>query len=196
MELKELDKALIYLNKALNTANETGDKRLIGNIYRNIGIAKEEKGNLNEALKLYYKAQKLFTEINEVNGLTRNTVNISTNYLKQNMFDSAFVIINRGIEIALKDENKKELTELYHNLGEYYALKNNKNKAAENYNKSLKYGEEMGIIKIRQQTYKVLSDLYYNFMEYEKALEYHKKYLAAKDTVFNRKNTNNLLNSK
>lgn len=74
MRRGNLDKALIYLDKAYGYAIETGNREEMADALYNIGIIYKEKGEMDSAREYLNSAQSVYDEIQDKDGSKKVTV--------------------------------------------------------------------------------------------------------------------------
>ncbi|MCX6303669.1 MAG: histidine kinase [Bacteroidetes bacterium] len=103
--------------KALNISKIINSHNLMYGAYKNIGSASSNLDNMKEAL--YYDRKCLKEAI--LSGNDKNILNICVNLGNDlttfSQFDSANLILDLGIKIAKKYDDKKQLCDLYINKG-------------------------------------------------------------------------------
>lgn len=74
MRRGNLDKALIYLDKAYGYAIETGNREEMADALYNIGIIYKEKGEMDSAMEYLNSAQSVYDELQDKEGSKKVTV--------------------------------------------------------------------------------------------------------------------------
>lgn len=74
MRRGNLDKALIYFDKAYEYAIETGNREEMADALYNMGIIYKEKGEMNNAIKYLNSAQSIYDELQDDEGSEKVTI--------------------------------------------------------------------------------------------------------------------------
>jgi tetratricopeptide (TPR) repeat protein len=80
---KQADQALLFSEKALDRARNAGGELDVGNIYINMGLAHQLKGDLATAEKLTWQAEAIFRRFSNLIGLAHAHENLGLIYLEQ-----------------------------------------------------------------------------------------------------------------
>ncbi len=105
VELKEFDKGLEYLNKALELKKETGKPNAIGFTHIHIGKAYFDWNKMREALQHFLEAEKLLLQSGSKHELHSCYKYLSDISNKLNDFESAYIYLNRYMEIVSENQN-------------------------------------------------------------------------------------------
>ncbi len=200
---KDYAKALDYYFKGLKIANELNDKSMIAPHISNIGGVYSEQGNYSKALDYYFKALKIAEEQGNRSGITLTYTNIGTAYDKQaraaelehdfaasdSLYRNAFDYYSKALEISEELGDKDGITLNLCNMGSLYiSLK--KFKEAELYlQKARILADTVGALGYIAAIENSMSELYEKTNQPEKALEHYKKYITARDSIYNEENT-------
>ncbi|NBW38211.1 MAG: hypothetical protein EBR30_24960 [Cytophagia bacterium] len=105
--LREYDKATDYLNRALDLAKLSNDKRVIAYCYWSYGIIKANQKNYTDAIGFYLLSEKLWTELGEKRSLIQTYQDFALAYQGLQNFARADEYLNKAqdliIEIKAKD---------------------------------------------------------------------------------------------
>ena len=71
MRRGNLDKALIYLNRAYEYSIETDNREEMADVLYNIGIIYKEKGEMDNAMEYLNGAQSIYNELQDNDGIER-----------------------------------------------------------------------------------------------------------------------------
>ncbi len=159
--------AIEYYKKSLKIFEESYDKKGMSMCYMNIGIVYEEQGysasseKLAEdkyisAIEYYQKALKIKEKLGDKKGIAMVLGNIAN--LNNTLADSLVT--------------KKEKTEKYY-------------KAIKLAGKALRIAKEIKALPLEKEFLIHLSNSYEGLKNYKKALEFHKLYMEANDSLFN-----------
>ncbi len=133
-ELEELDKK----------EEDHKDKERKANLLNNKGVIHRQKGELDEALKLYKDCLAIKEEIGEKRGIALSLNNIGVIYNQKGELGKALEYWEKSLVIKEELGNKQEIASSLSNIGIIYHQKGEPNQALEYYEKSLALREELG----------------------------------------------------
>jgi|GEM_PF-2108203 len=182
------ERALLFLNKALEMRKDLGNKRSIAKSYTNLGSFYNMRKNYSKALFYYKKSLELNEELKYRKSISVVCTNIGNLYLKIEKIDSAQIYYNRSLDIkeVIGDRNGEAV--VCTSLGELYAM-NKEYKKAENYlMRANRIAEEIEVLYLQQEINLQLKNLYAAQNKGKEALAYYDKYISIKDSIFNTEN--------
>jgi serine phosphatase RsbU (regulator of sigma subunit) len=206
---KDYPKTLDSYLKALKMQEELGDTIGIAINLGNLGNVYLDEANFPKALDYYFKGLKIAEKLGDKNGVATDLINIGSTYndeasasnLKQNFVagDSlnkkALDYYFKALKFMEKVEDKNELAALLGNIGSLYT-ETKKYKESEKYlKKALTLSTEINALGLIKSHHLYLSILYTQTNQPDKALAHYKKYIAAKDSIFNEENTKKTVRS-
>ncbi len=111
-ELKEYENAILYFEKAeaLNQETNSLDESII---YTNLGIAYQNSGDLQKAIEQFTKARQLLFKSKNKERFAQLTHLMSSVYYKNNDLFNAQTFNDEAINTALRNQNKRVLSESY-----------------------------------------------------------------------------------
>ena len=111
-------------------------------------------------------------------------INIATINTSMANFDEALKYLYEALQIRVQKNRVRGTAEIYNEIATiYYKQEDLRN--AENYaQSSILISKRVNAIDILAKSYKLLSDIYTTNGESDRALEYYKKYVSAKDQLF------------
>ncbi|MDX1333984.1 MAG: tetratricopeptide repeat protein, partial [Robiginitalea sp.] len=122
----ELDSALVYLEKGLLIAYDTGNAGTIGSSLINLGLTLKHLGRTGEALEKFREALPIYESREDFFGLTILYNNLGATYLQQGKYDLAEESFRQSISYSRQAgmaqgllENYKNLSELFEKQGDY-----------------------------------------------------------------------------
>lgn len=192
--MKNNDKGLIYLNKALKIQESNGEQSVpvtltnIGNIYF-------EKDNNKLALIYYQKAEKLYSSIKNQRGVALLNNYFGDFYRKNNEFSKAMIYYNNAFKIYNDLDNKFGASLVLFNLSQMNFDKNNNTEALEFSLKSLQIAKEIGAIDQIIYSEKLASDIYLKLNNPAESLNHYKQHILFRDSLNNEKNTKKFLDA-
>jgi tetratricopeptide (TPR) repeat protein len=207
----DYEKALDYYFKALKIKEELSDKNGIATWLTNIGIVyNSQAGETNDrnqkrdyyrkALTYYMKALNISHELEDKNKIAALNGNIGIIYSdqgdltidktsKESNYNRALGYLFKALKLGeeLGDENR--VTIQLGNIGGVYAGLKQYKQAEDYLLRALTKCDEIGAMDFTMQFEEVLSDIYNETGQHEKALIHYKKFTIAKDSIFNEENT-------
>lgn len=160
------------LNNCFTALTFTKNKKIISNIYRNIGLIHTYQNNFPLALKYGNLSLKLCEELDDYQGQAAVLSNIGIIYFDLNQFEKAIIFYEKARKINSKLKNFTYLVNNLGNLGHCYT-------ALKDYDKGLKlYNESIEIAKLQNNKYSVatnlgaIGQLYFTLNQFENVLKY------------------------
>lgn len=129
--LEQANKALIYSEKALDYANQVGERTLIGSIAVNIGMAYELQKNYTQAEYFYLKAEKTFKQYCNAYELANVQKNLGSIYLAQQQQSRGFDYFTLSLAYWRKVNNSYHIMETMIYLGKCELARSNIRKASD-----------------------------------------------------------------
>ena len=202
-ELGDLRKALDYYSKALKITEQLGDKVGIARNQGNIGNVYRDQKNYPQALNCFLKSLEMSQGLGNKGLITVALGNIGTVLgeqaneatLHHNFDESSLLNIKaldyyfKALKIAEESKNKTMIATTLGNIGSLYRVTKKYKEAEEYIKKALVVATQINALNLIEGNQQSLSDLYEQTNQPVKALEHYKKYIAAKDSIFNEENT-------
>jgi serine phosphatase RsbU (regulator of sigma subunit)/Tfp pilus assembly protein PilF len=183
LELNDKEKMGQFAWELLTLSTKLYYKRGIGCAYLNIGIGTFSKGNFEEALKYYYKAEKLLKEANDKKLLGSCYNNIGNVKSIQGQFQEALESCFKGLRYKLEANDKQGVASSYNNIATNYANLGNYQKTLEYLFKSLRIKEEINDKFGISVTLFNIGHVFYEQGNFEEAKVYLFKALPMKQEV-------------
>lgn len=173
-------KAIDYYLKALNIGEELGDKNStatilanIGTVYANQGESEKSKKQsdslLTKALDYYLNALKICEELGDKDRVAVLLSNISSLYSEQEKYQEACNYLYRALTLSDSLGAKNHVKECYNNLSDLYEKSN------------ILLPDSIGGKLLNTEQMRL------------RALYYHKRYIAVRDTLFSEENKKQLV---
>lgn len=182
------DLALTYYLEALKYARLSGNIRNQGIVFTNLSNMYSDKMQLNLSRSYLKRAEKLYLAAKEYGLLAYTFANESNIFLLEEKYDSVYVYANKLL--GLKDSIAVQTDALgvaYNNVGEAYIAQKKYDRAS----RALQTAEQLALeaedIDLIPHIYKVKSNLYEYLEQPQKSLNYLKKHIAFKDSIYNKK---------
>lgn len=159
------EKALYYFKRALKLSIEINDNESAGVIYGNMGELYMKNESIDSAL--FYLKKSLDTYDKTSSNLPYTLINIGTAFVKKNKLDSAIFYQSMALNAIEKLESTSDLAIVYNALGFSYIQKKDNNNAIDFFKKALMYGQLSENIYSVKESFKGLSEAYYNLNKFD-----------------------------
>src|SRR3569833_1403654 len=126
--IKRLDSAVLLLQNAVHTFQQTGYKKYLGGLYGNIGFAYLDKGNPGLALQYFHKGLNVSMEQKTFSLADYNYGALTKYYLDKKQKDSSLYYARKRLAI-LHAMNSTNLDQAYEDLYRSYQLAGNTDSA-------------------------------------------------------------------
>lgn len=140
----DLEKAKIYLNKAIEVSREINNNDVVPTALNNLGYINKLQGDILKALDYYHQSLKLNTELKNEREMALALNNIGGIYFKQNDLDKAYKYFFEALLLEKKSGIPKGVARLYSNIGSIYMKQNKLTEALDYFNQCLKIYNEIG----------------------------------------------------
>ncbi len=181
-ELKLNEQSLQYLQKSYKLKTELGDRQGLTNTNQNFGNIYMAMGDLVKAEKYFNKAIALNTEMENNSGLMQNYFNMGRLYSETNP-EKAISYFEKSKALAIKGDNSGMVSRIEL---EMLAVKNLNEKRPESEREAVKNLELLSNegVKYREvYGYQNLAEYYTQTKQFDKALEYTRKFHDLKDSL-------------
>lgn len=198
--LGENSKALENYHRALKLLEGTGDKEGMARNYSNIGLVQESEGKFGDALASYEKAlaetegtsflavrSNALGNIGNVYRAQADTA--KDHFLKGKLVKTALQYSLEALKIKEQLENQLEIAIGNSNVADIYLTAGNTAEARKWFEKSLALSTEIGDLEGIKSDHYLLSELYTKENKFEEAFSHYKKFVAARDSLYNEENT-------
>ncbi len=181
---KNYDKAFEYFSKALEVAQSRNDSLGVAIYLRNIGGTLTYKGDYQQAIIYLEKALEKTLQLNS----PANTVScyqlLGEYYVINNEPNIALTYYQKAFEIAEQTRNLFSIPSTMNRLGEIYIKKAAFPQAEKALFKALDYGKKLNLKNDLKDTYEILSKLYEQTGNHQKAYENLQLYTIYNDSIF------------
>jgi len=186
-------KAIDHFVKALKIDRQIGNKRAISMDLNNIGVVHTRRAILYKTEKDFYEAKVFFEDcikLAEEVGNKRVEVGVLNNlgfvYLNLKKYSDSFRYFSSALDKAKKIKDLESIGMIYCNLGNYYQLMGNIEKAEILYAKAEKISKKIKAAHILWEAYFGLGQCYEALNKYECAIDYYEKSIEEIDSVRSR----------
>lgn len=174
-----------FLMHALDFYLAVDNQSGIAASYNNLGQIFEARKNPDSALIYYQKSLSIKRIIDDQKGIGNTLNNLGLIYLAKDDLQQAEHYYREAIEIRKKIDDKYGLASSLNNMGNLYLREKKYTLAEEKFRESKTIAENENLMGIMQRNYASLSLLYEETGNIKKALDYHRRYAAARDSIFN-----------
>ena len=140
IKTKEADKALSYVNEALEIANRLDLPKGKANLTHHKGMVYWYKGDYELASKYFFEALALREELKDKLGLSRSYNNIGNVFFEQENYEQALQYYTLGLEMRKELNDSTGLIYSYNNIADIFLKENNFPEALRNYKTALDLG--------------------------------------------------------
>ncbi|RPE12471.1 hypothetical protein EGT74_02655 [Chitinophaga lutea] len=172
-----------YHERALKSAEDARDNRLITISLNNIGVDYRRRDMLEKAFDYHFRALKAAEKDNDERSIAIATNSIGNIKLSDNKFHEAIEVFNRSLKLEQKRENDLGIAINLGNLGYAYEGLGQLDRAIEFYRQSLAVNEKLNNTTGMSICYTCLGTAYQKKKNYPLAMEYLQKALAINDKV-------------
>ena len=188
LKMKLWDKAEDYALRSLKVAEARNFVRSKGEIFRNLGIIHDNKGELDLALENYEKAKELFDQTRNKTMDSPILVRIGQIWLEKQKTDRAMKLFREAETIAAAQQDIRSVYLARLAKAGGWIAEGSLDSASIQLDTCLVYFS-------RDENRELLHDVYLNYArlygarnQHQTALEYHEKYAEAKDEMLNAAN--------
>jgi len=172
LEQEELDKAIEYATKAIDTINSRSNI----SAYINLGTAHLNLKNYKTSLDTYFKALKISKILNDKKRTAIINNSIAISYLELKKLDSALYYLDKTILLYEKVKNKSKFPGALKTKGEIFLLKKKLTLAKKYFLEAEKKYSKLEVIDRMQITNRDnLSNLYKTLGNYKESLKWLEK---------------------
>jgi len=208
----DYNKALEYHNRALKQFEEHREPYTIATSLMNIGLIYSEQKEYQKALETHLKAKDILQGLGTKLTLAKNLGYIGDAYKGLKSYSKALDCLTNSLKLVEELGDKNGQAEQLQNIGLTYLaaftdssknnsdplLKNSKKQDLDSaigaLSKAATIHKEVGNVKDLSENYRDLSTAWEHAGNYINALEYHKLFMANKDSVFSQQNKIKLAN--
>jgi signal transduction histidine kinase len=187
-------KALGYFINALDKANSINDKRTIAKLHGNIGTAYLALNDLDKALENNLLSLKYLEELDDKQAVSITLEEIGNIYFKKKDYHKAYDLFESAFRIVEEINNPSRKINLYYRFGEIYGAENQPEISKEYFEKGFSLAQQQNDIDKQKEGCLLLSGCYDNKSDYKNALDYFKRYVTLKESIFNRESNETISN--
>jgi tetratricopeptide (TPR) repeat protein len=181
-----------YLEQALAIYQKAGKMDAIEIALNNIAHILQYEGKYDSALVMYHESLSIARKMGRTGSVAVKLSNIGTLYFELKNYDSAIIYQKEALDISQSVGRKDATCKMLHNLGDIYLAKDQLGQAGKYYDEAQLCAEELNARTTLEMVFKSKAELYEKLGNPQKALEYHRMYVAVKDSIFTAESTEKL----
>lgn len=180
-----LERARDFAELSLNLKVEIGDKKGMETAFHSLGVIYGIMGNYDRSLDYLNRSKEIAEELNNVLGIAESYESLGVLYSKMGDTTKLFQVFFNALSIYRDQEIKaNEVNVLYNIAGAYYGI--SKLDSCLYYAKlSLDLAEKSGFKESMSNAYQLLSVVFAEKKNYEKAYEYSRLLKEISDSIYN-----------
>ncbi len=167
--LGKIDSAIYNFKKTAEYFEEAGRELEQGQTILNIGVLFRDQGNLKRSADSYKTAEEIFIRLGNNELLTAVYLNMAGVWEEKNDLDSSYHYYEKGLELALVEQNLINMGTAYQNLGILDEREGNYEMAADKLEKALDIFHQTGDPRLVAEANYTLSGVYVNLKQWEQA---------------------------
>jgi serine phosphatase RsbU (regulator of sigma subunit) len=188
-----VNSALEYTKKSLEIYMEIDDEKGIAYCKALLGLLYNSSQNFEEATRFHKEAVEIYEKIGDKLETARVYGNLGVTSEKIKDYQTALSYYQTAYKINLEIDNKRGMSDALGNIGSVYTIIKKYSLAEKYLIQAVKISDEVEDLKLRRDQNKFLYELYDILNQSDKALFYYKKFVAAKDSLINEKNTEEIV---
>lgn len=176
--------ALSYYKKSLDIKLRTGMSKEASSTYINIGniFMKEEK--YDSCIKYYQLGLENAKKNNDDYNISVSLMNIGEAYIDMEKYKLALQHYNRALEFNIKRKDLYHIANCYFAIGKIYMGTGEYNQSEMYLHQALNIARPGGFKSLELNILKYFSQLFEKKRDFERALEWNKKYHALNDSIY------------
>ncbi|MCE3225463.1 MAG: protein serine/threonine phosphatase [Bacteroidetes bacterium] len=171
---KNVDSAVIFLNKTVELARKTGNKKFEGKAYNFFGIIYNDKGNYSSAIEYYIKALKVWDELHDFTLRSMTNLNMANIFVMQKNYNRALECYDDIIANKSKITMPQIVPAALINSSTIFSARKNWDEALKRAEESLKESKKLGDKGNMGTCYSSMATIAKELKQVDKAVEYHK----------------------
>lgn len=189
------EKAIPYYEKAISIFAETGDSMNLSFQYNDLGAIYEDLHQGEKARKSLYLAMQCGQAGGNMSAVASAHTNLGAYFLSAALPDSALWHLQKAIGLWEKQGDVEGLIPCIVNVGYIYSKKGNVGKSLVYVEEANKMAYSVHSLHFVAETEKILSEVHRDAHDFQKAFEHYRKYITARDSMFNEENAARIVKS-
>jgi PAS domain S-box-containing protein len=191
----DYQRSLDYYTQALQTLKNSGDQLGVAEVYRNLGNVYNDMNIIEKARNYQEMALGIFQNLNDIPGTCITLIELGKLYNTLGDVDQALANYIQALNDAEKLQNNDLASRALTGIGQVYAEHDRDKEAREAFMKSLTYAVNGNNKSLIEKNYFELSKLWEKNGDFNKSLNFYKKYTAVKDSMLNKEVKDKILTS-
>ncbi len=172
--------------KALELAQEAGDRRNVAAASHHLGVVAQRRGLYEEAIEWYRKSLAIKEELGDRAGIATSYHQLGILAEQRGSYEEAIERYRKSLAIREELGNRVDMATSYHQMGNVAYLRGSYEEALEWYRKSLAIREQLGDRAGMASTYHQLGMVAQQRGSYDEALEQYRKSLMIDEELGDR----------
>ncbi|MES1218376.1 MAG: tetratricopeptide repeat protein [Bacteroidota bacterium] len=185
MEMGNYKESLLSYNQFLLLARQNKWKREEAIALMNTGLVLMKENKFDSAILFYNESIDTASSINDLQVLAYALSNKGAALEKSGRYDEAINTLLKSIPYADSVNDGRIKSQTLGALAEAFIFKKDFNEAEKYALRSLEISRSLNIVQFQKEMYELLSDVYKNKNEPEKALNYYKTFIQFRDSTMN-----------
>jgi tetratricopeptide (TPR) repeat protein len=154
-----------------------------------------DKGKWNHALECWERANGIYEELGDNQGISRALNSIGMVYHNRGEWRRPLEYYDKSLTLSEELGDKQGISRALNSIGSVYHNRGEWRRPLEYYDKSLKISEELGDKQVLSFSLNNIGNVYYNRGEWWRALEYYDKSLTLSEELGDKQGISRALNS-
>jgi serine phosphatase RsbU (regulator of sigma subunit) len=187
--------AMDYYLRSLKMRRVLGDKKNIATSLNNIGNVYDEQKEFTKALDYANQGLAMRIEIDDKTGMAASLSNIAAIYGNQEKYPQALDEFDKALALHKELMDKDGIAQVQCYKADLFLKWKKYKEAVECATQGIVTAQEVGAMNLLQDDCRVLSESYEQLGKDIQSLEYYKKYIVYRDSLFNKENVKKLVQS-
>ncbi|MCS5609635.1 MAG: tetratricopeptide repeat protein, partial [Candidatus Poribacteria bacterium] len=144
LRTRNVERGKEYFTKAIELAEQIGDRVLIAQLYNNLGVAAQMTGNTDQSLTYYQKSAEIKEALGNTHDLTTSYTNIGLTYSIRQDIEKAFDFYGKAIEMAKRIGAYRQVSFVQRKMATAYWKQQDFDKAIQHYQEAQTICERIG----------------------------------------------------
>jgi tetratricopeptide (TPR) repeat protein len=181
--LKNYDEALKYLLESEDYNEHQKNESYLNDTYNNLAVAYKKLNKPSEALRYYYKSIVLSKKLGDDFQLARVFMNIANAFIEDGKYNDAEAYLDSSKFICERNSFEVGLLLYKINMGQLNLEKGQISKSLGLLQDAEKDMAGSDMAEIQSEFWEIISTAYEKDKQYQRALDYYKKFVALKDSI-------------
>lgn len=184
-QIGQYEKAMEFYQEVLPIWRELEADGSLASTLNNIGTVQELMGNYQDARTYYEQAHEIWSEQGNLYSMTISLNNLGTIHRYLGDYEKAMEFKQKALQNHLQMGDNRGASGVLNNIALIYMDTGQPDSALASAKQSLDFAHETGSWRQILNAHELMSDIYEQTGDFQRALEQYKLYKAASDTLFN-----------